>query len=81
MATAAREVHTAEEIRDEVLRLMRMSPDYEPENPDLVVSLPYELVKRDELGANWSLFGPGTAYETPLVRAAIDDVRHRWDLV
>lgn len=80
MATARREVHSAEEIRDEVLRLIKKSPDYEAGNPALGVGLPYTLVERDELGANWSLFGPTTAHETPLVRAAIDEVRGRWDI-
>lgn len=81
MATAAaREGHTAEEIRGEVLRLARSSAEFEDTDPRFAVGTPFPLQGRDDFGANWTLFMPGTAYNTFLIRAAIDDVRKRWDL-
>lgn len=80
MASSHREAHSAESIQAEVRRLVTSSPDYEPENPRFAVGSPFPLQGRDELGANWTMALPGTAFQTPLVAAAIADVAKRWDL-
>lgn len=73
----ARELHTAEEIRTELARLLQIDPDLLPLPERL--TLPSDPF--DDSGANWhipawpNIWPNGTA-----VRKAILNVKARWDL-
>jgi hypothetical protein len=74
----ARELHTSQEIRDEVARLVnrgRLVP--------LVVPLPITATQRDSLegGANWEMprFAAHKGNEVPIERAILN-VKLRWNL-
>lgn len=74
----ARELHSAEEIRDEVARLVNRG------RPVLLaVPLPILVTERDspEDGANWQMprFAAHKGNEVPIERA-IFNVKLRWDL-
>jgi hypothetical protein len=74
----ARELRTAEEIRDEVARLVNRGRPV-----PLIVPLPMLMTERDPLqgGANWHMprFVARKGNEVPIERAILN-VKLRWDL-
>jgi hypothetical protein len=74
------ELKEAEEIQAEVLRLVRMHPEFVEGHSLYQVGLPIALRPPIIGGANWTMHLPGTAYETPAVIAAITNVGERWNL-
>jgi hypothetical protein len=74
----ARELHTSEEIRNEVTRLVNRGRPV-----PLVVPLPIPATERDPLegGANWQMprFAAHKGNEVPIERAILN-VKLRWDL-
>lgn len=73
-----RELHTSEEIRDEVARLVNRGRPV-----PLVVPLPTPVTERDPLegGANWQMprFAAYKGNEVPIERAILN-VKLRWNL-
>ncbi|RYH69253.1 MAG: hypothetical protein EON54_02560 [Alcaligenaceae bacterium] len=80
MPGQVRPIHSALAIRDEVIRVAARQDGFKLDSPLFTVGLPVLLRGRDEMGANWTLFLPGTSFRTPAIRLAIDQVRARWDL-
>jgi hypothetical protein len=78
LPTVARELHTSEEIRDEVARLVNRGRPV-----PLVVPLPIPAIRRDSLegGANWEMprFPAHKGNELPIERAILN-VKLRWNL-
>jgi hypothetical protein len=74
----ARELHTSDEIRDEVARLVNRGRPV-----PLVVPLPIAATERDPLegGANWQMprFPAHKGNEVPIERSILN-VKLRWDL-
>lgn len=75
-----REKHTAEEIREEVARLLNAG-----RKVPIIVPLPTRLSMPsdpfDDRAANWQIPAhPSFAADTDAVRAAITNVKGRWDL-
>lgn len=74
----ARELHTAEEIRDEVARLLNAGRKF-----PLEVPLPMRSIERDEFegGANWNMprFKGHKGNEAAIGRAIVA-VKEKWDL-
>ena len=74
----ARELRTAEEIRDEVARLVNRGRPV-----PLIAPVPTLLIERDSLegGANWHMprFAASKGNEVPIARAILN-VQLRWDL-
>lgn len=74
----AREVHTAEKIRDEVSRLVNRGRSL-----PLIIPLPIPATERDSLegGANWQMprLAAHKGDEVPIERAILN-VKLRWDL-
>jgi hypothetical protein len=80
MTSMGRELHTAEEIRDEVARLLNSG-----RKKPLPVPLPYKLSMDsdpfDDFGANWAMYEQGGwALHRDDVRRAIVAVKAKWDL-
>ncbi len=75
-----RELHTAEEIRDEVARLLNTG-----RKAPITIPLPHKLALGsdpfDDWEANWAIEAhPSFAADTEAVRAAIVAVKSKWDL-
>ncbi|MDQ0082881.1 hypothetical protein J2W35_003240 [Variovorax boronicumulans] len=83
MATAAREVHTAEEIRDEVHRLIHEGKAVRDDGAEIGVPLPtpYAQGVREPEGSNWSMavFTNAAPYEGWVLHC-MKSVQARWDL-
>lgn len=77
-----RELHTAEEIRDEVARLLNAGRKF-----PLEVPLPYKLAFEPDPfwthpEANWQMHRfPQVSGNEEAIRRAIMDVKARWDLM
>ena len=83
MTTAAREVHSAEEIRAEVHRLIHQGQDVRDDGAEIGVPppQPYGEGVREPNGSNWYMdtFGNAQGYEG-WIRHVVFSVQSRWDL-
>jgi hypothetical protein len=81
---ATRETHTAEEIREEVRRLVHEGQEVKEDGGTIGIPLPtpYAADVTDETGANWNMstFGNLRGYGGWVLHI-VKTVQERWDLM
>lgn len=83
MATSAREVHTAQEIRKEVHRCIHEGQEVRDDGAEITVPLPraYQPGVREPRGSNWTMevFTNASGYEGWVLHCMYK-VQAKWDL-
>jgi len=79
--TSPREVHAAEEIRDEVQRRVNLRLAELNDDASISVPLPYRYAEPDKLGHNWAMgsYAGDRAY-FKLVGVEVHNVQAIWNL-
>jgi hypothetical protein len=76
-----RELHSAEQIRAEVHRLINRAPEVRADGESVGVPMPTPLREPDATGCNWDMtFAWNAKVYVSAVRHAVANVKERWNL-